>query len=116
MKSASFVAAACLVTAIVLVPMVSAGTQEKGAETITIDAGKRGAVVFPHRRHQQVLTDCRVCHFLFPQEKGAIARLQTEGRLKKMKVMNTLCTKCHRKRKAAGEKTGPTTCNTCHNR
>jgi len=89
-------------------------TANKGAETIELSGGKNGPVPFPHLSHQKALTDCKVCHELFPQEIGAIDKLKAGGELKKKQVMNKHCTKCHKKMKKAGQKTGPTTCKSCH--
>ena len=89
-------------------------TTNKGADHIELFGGKSGPVPFPHRAHQEVLTDCTVCHELFPQETGAIEKLKASGDLKKKQIMNKHCTKCHRKMKKEGRKTGPTTCKSCH--
>jgi len=88
--------------------------QNKGAAKMELDGGKRGKVPFPHHQHQENLGDCKICHTLFPQKSGSIAELQTEGKLKKKDVMNKLCTKCHKEKKKAGQKSGPTTCKKCH--
>ena len=88
--------------------------QNKGAEYIEIDGGKRGKVPFPHHRHQENLTDCTICHSIFPQKPGSIENLKEQGKLKKKYVMNKLCTKCHKKIKKAGRKSGPTKCSKCH--
>ena len=92
----------------------SVTTQNKGAENIEIPGGKRGDVHFPHRRHQEKLGDCQICHSVFPQNPGIIEKLKSEGKLKKKYVMNKLCTKCHKEKKKAGQKAGPTTCSKCH--
>lgn len=92
----------------------SRATQNKGAETIEINGGKRGNVPFPHRQHQTQLGDCQICHTVFPQKAGAIAELKAEGKLENKYVMNKLCTKCHKEKKNAGQKSGPTTCAKCH--
>jgi Cytochrome c7 and related cytochrome c len=86
----------------------------KGAKSIEIDGGTRGKVPFPHHRHQENLSDCTICHSIFPQKSGSIEALKTDGKLKKKYVMNKLCTKCHKETKKAGGKTGPTTCSKCH--
>ena len=88
----------------------------KGAETITLDGGSRGAVAFPHHRHQSALGDCNSCHTLFPQEPGAITRFKQEGKLLRKQVMNKHCVKCHRAEKKAGRKAGPVSCGKCHNK
>jgi hypothetical protein len=88
--------------------------QDKGAQDIEIAGGKRGDVQFPHRRHQEKLEDCNICHSVFEQKSGSIKELKAQGKLKPKHIMNKLCTKCHRAKKRAGEKTGPTTCKKCH--
>ena len=89
-------------------------SENKGAEQINMDGGSRGMVPFPHHRHQNALGDCMVCHTLFPQEQGGIARLKREGVLVEKQVMNKHCIKCHRVKKREGASTGPTTCAKCH--
>ena len=95
---------------------VSLATENQGAENIKLDGGQRGSVSFPHRQHQKNLADCQICHSIFPQEAGAIKKLKAQGALKKKHVMNKLCTKCHREKKKAGQRSGPTTCTKCHNK
>lgn len=91
-----------------------AAVQNRGADTITIDGGSRGQISFPHHLHQDTLADCNICHASFPQQPAAVHKLKQEGKLAPKQVMNKLCIKCHREKKAAGEKSGPTTCNQCH--
>jgi len=86
----------------------------EGADQMVLTGGKSGNVPFPHHRHQANQADCMVCHGLFPQEAGAVDRLKGAGQLQAKQVMNKLCVKCHRTQKKAGEKSGPTKCNTCH--
>jgi hypothetical protein len=93
---------------------VSLASENPGAENIVLKGGKRGEVPFPHRQHQKNLGDCQICHSVFPQDPGAIVKLKAEGTLKKKYVMNKLCTKCHKKMKKAGQKSGPTSCAKCH--
>ncbi len=88
--------------------------QDRGAKEIELQGGKRGSVFFPHRLHQENLVDCQICHAIFEQKAGSIAELKAQGKLKKKHVMNKLCTKCHKEKKRAGEKTGPTKCTKCH--
>jgi uncharacterized membrane protein len=91
-----------------------APAQNPGSETLQLAGGESGDVDFPHRRHQQSLGDCQVCHSLFPQETGVIEALKSQGALEKKQVMNKLCTRCHKEFKAQGKPSGPTTCKTCH--
>lgn len=91
-------------------------SEKQGAEEISLFGGKRGDVTFPHRRHQDALGDCSICHTLFPREKGVIEAYKKEEKLKPKQVMNKLCVKCHREKAKAGEPTGPRSCNSCHNK
>jgi len=93
---------------------LSATEAVKGAAELVIPGGKGGDVAFPHRRHQENLGTCAVCHSVFPQQAGAIDALKAQGKLKPKQVMNKQCTGCHREKKRAGEKAGPTTCTGCH--
>ena len=88
--------------------------QDKGASEIELIGGKRGNVPFPHHLHQEKLGDCQICHAVFEQKSGSIQTLISHGKIKKKYVMNKLCTKCHKEKKKAGEKSGPTTCKRCH--
>lgn len=107
-----------LAAVILILMLASAWTvfavQNGGAEQISLEGGSRGVVPFPHHRHQNTLQDCNVCHNLFPQEKGGIERLKSEGKLVKKQVMNKHCIKCHKNLKRQGSPTGPTTCAKCH--
>ena len=93
---------------------MAAEFQNTGAPNITLEGGKKGSVNFPHAMHQDNIIDCNVCHDLFPQQAGVIQDLKNQGKLKKKQVMNKNCLKCHRAKKKAGEKTGPTSCSKCH--
>lgn len=107
-----------LFTSVVVLAMVtvlfSSASENKGASRIVLNGGKRGAVSFPHLRHQNKLADCQTCHVLFPQENGSIDKMKSEGRLKSKQVMTTSCIKCHRADKKAGKTSGPTSCTQCH--
>ncbi len=92
----------------------AAYAMNKGAEEMTLRGGKKGPVKFPHAAHQKRLEDCKACHDLFPQEPGVIDKLKAQGKLKKKKVMNAKCVKCHKAQKKAGQASGPTSCSTCH--
>ena len=88
--------------------------ENNGADIIFINGGKMRDIHFPHHRHQKALGDCNVCHDLFPAEAGSIAALKAQGKLKKKQVMEAHCIACHKQRKAAAKKTGPTSCARCH--
>lgn len=105
----------CVALVMTLCGVLSAiAVENQGAAKINIDGGSRGMVKFPHHLHQNTLKDCQICHTLFPQEQGGIKRLKAEGKLVKKQVMNKHCIKCHKARKKAGDKSGPTTCSKCH--
>jgi len=88
--------------------------QNQGAKDIKLDGGKKGVVGFPHHQHQNAIGDCNVCHNIFPKTAGIIKDLKEQKKLKKKQVMNKTCIKCHRAKKKAGEKAGPTKCSQCH--
>ena len=102
-----------LILAAALAGLAVAG-EEKGAALMVLNGGKSGNVPFPHALHQATLSDCQQCHDLFPQQAGSIDGLKSDGTLKSKQVMNQKCTKCHRKLKKAGQKTGPVSCKKCH--
>ena len=68
------------------------------AETITLPA-KMGNVTFPHKKHQDALKDCKICH-----EKGP-GKIEGFGK----DFAHKTCKGCHEERKA-----GPTKCAECH--
>jgi len=92
----------------------SGSAPPQGAAEISLEGGTSGKVAFPHQRHQEKLTDCNICHSAFHQKLGAIDDLKAQGKLANKQIMNEHCTKCHKEKKQAGEKAGPTTCTTCH--
>jgi hypothetical protein len=104
-----------LIVCAALIASVAAAIENSGSAQIDISAS-RGTVSFPHHQHQESLKDCNVCHTLFPQETGALAKLKSGGQLKPKQVMNKLCINCHRAEKKAGKASGPTICSQCHSR
>jgi hypothetical protein len=94
----------------------AAALQNKGAAQIDIDGGERGAVSFPHHRHQDKLVDCNICHSYFPQQPRSIEQLKKEGKLVRKQIMKKLCIKCHKAEKNAGNAAGPVTCSKCHHK
>lgn len=88
--------------------------QHQGAKNIQLDSGQKGSVAFPHHLHQAAVGDCMACHAVFPQEAGIIKKMIARKTLTAKQVMNKSCLKCHRAKKKAGEKTGPTKCAQCH--
>ena len=91
-------------------------SENRGAPDILLEGGSRGNVPFAHRRHQDALEDCMVCHAVFAQERGSIEMLKSQGKLSGKVVMNQQCIKCHRARKDAAQTSGPVTCSECHER
>ncbi len=65
------------------VALSGAPVENKGAAEIKLANGKRGPVPFPHRRHQDKLGDCDICHSVFPQKAGIIEELKAQDKLKK---------------------------------
>ncbi len=93
---------------------VCLAAQNMGPKEIKLAGGSRGEIPFPHFSHQTKLGDCNVCHSLFPQTIGGIAKLKAEGKLKPKQIMNKHCIKCHKAEKKSGNPSGPTTCAKCH--
>ncbi len=100
---------------IILAPLLLFAAQDRGTKEIILSGGKKGDVPFPHRIHQVVLKDCAKCHNLFPQASGSIEKLKANKKLKAKQVMKE-CKNCHKAKKRAGEKTGPTGCKACHSK
>ena len=107
---------ACIffVSVFVVVALAHEDHNIKGAEKMELNGGSKGKVPFPHKLHQEKLGECDTCHVLFPHKKGAIDELKAQDKLKKKKVMNSQCIKCHKEKKREGKKAGPTSCSTCH--
>jgi len=68
------------------------------ADTITLPA-KNGDITFTHKKHQESLKDCKLCHEKGP---GKIEGLNKDWAHK-------TCKGCHEEKKA-----GPTKCAECH--
>lgn len=105
---------AIITAMIAILPMTVANAVNQGPDQIKIFGGASGNVPFPHAQHQDRIKDCKICHSVFPQETDAIKKLKEAGTLKKKKVMNLQCIKCHKQDKKAGKPHGPVTCKTCH--
>lgn len=59
-----------------------------------------GAVVFPHKKHQDVLGQCRICHENGPRKIDGFDKVMAHGKG---------CKGCHEQMKK-----GPTRCGDCH--
>ncbi|HJV33937.1 cytochrome c7 [Geomonas sp.] len=68
------------------------------ADTITLPA-KNGNVTFNHKKHQEQLKDCKICH-----EKGP-GKIEGFGK----DMAHKTCKGCH-----ADKGAGPTKCSECH--
>jgi flavoprotein len=77
--------------------LFTAGTV-MAADTITLPA-KNGDITFPHKKHQELLKDCKLCH-----EKGP-GKIEGFGK----DWAHKTCKGCHEAKKA-----GPTKCAECH--
>ncbi|MGA2150873.1 MAG: cytochrome c7 [Geobacteraceae bacterium] len=69
------------------------------ADVITLPA-KNGDVTFPHKKHQDALKDCKVCH-----EKEPAGKIEGFGK----DWAHKTCKGCH-----AEKNIGPTKCGECH--
>ena len=68
------------------------------ADSITLPA-KNGDITFPHKKHQELLKDCKLCH-----EKGP-GKIEGLGK----DWAHKTCKGCHEDKKM-----GPTKCSDCH--
>jgi len=107
--------AACSIAAgLSLIPVSGIVAQNTGRPELTLNGGSRGPVPFNHQLHQAIVEDCAVCHRDFGKKPGALDEAKKAGRLRSKQVMNKTCIACHREKKRAGKKSGPTSCSTCH--
>ncbi len=77
---------------------LSCAVAAMAADTITLTA-KNGNVTFNHKKHQEALKDCKICH------EKAPGKIEGFGK----DVAHKLCKGCHETKKA-----GPTKCGECH--
>jgi flavoprotein len=68
------------------------------ADTMTFQT-KNGQVTFPHKKHQEMLKECKICH-----EKGP-GKIEGFGK----DWAHKTCKGCH-----ADKGAGPTKCSECH--
>lgn len=87
-----------IIAAVALTLFCAVTALAAGPETITLPT-KMGTVTFPHKKHQEMLKDCKICH-----EKGPG---KIEGFSKDW--AHKTCKGCHTEKKA-----GPTKCGECH--
>ena len=78
--------------------IVFAAGSAMAADTITLPA-KNGNITFEHKKHQEALKDCKICH-----EKGP-GKIEGFGK----DFAHKTCKGCHEEKKA-----GPTKCGECH--
>jgi flavoprotein len=84
--------------AVALTLVFAVGALAAGPETIVLPA-KMGNVTFNHKKHQDNLKDCKICH-----EKGP-GKIEGFGK----DMAHKTCKGCHEQKKA-----GPTKCGDCH--
>ncbi len=87
-----------IVAAAALTLFCAATALAAGPESIALPA-KMGTVTFPHKKHQEMLKDCKICH-----EKGP-GKIEGLGK----DWAHKTCKGCHETKKA-----GPTKCGECH--
>ena len=87
-------------TVVALLVVAAFSTTAFASDVIEFAAPKMGKVTFPHKKHQDLLKDCKKCHEKTP---GKI-----EGGFSKDWAHKT-CKGCH----TEGKK-GPTGCKDCH--
>jgi len=78
---------------------------------------RRPAVSFDHQKHTTELgPDCKACHRLRDGNELDFGPLVTNASSADdaMHAYHDACMPCHQQRASAGQKTGPVTCNACH--
>ena len=84
--------------AIAMIAAVAFAGTAFAADVIDLPA-KNGNISFPHKKHQDVLKDCKACH------EKAPGKIEGFGK----DAAHKLCKGCHETKKA-----GPTKCGECH--
>jgi predicted CXXCH cytochrome family protein len=84
---------------IVAVSLIVIGASGALAAECMVFPASMGKVSFPHKEHQTMLKDCKICH-----EKGP-GKIEGFGK----DVAHKLCVGCHKTKQA-----GPTKCTECH--
>ncbi len=107
-------AACSIVAGLSLIPVSGIMAQDAGRPELTLNGGSKGAIPFKHQLHQTIVTDCAVCHKDFGKKPGTLDEAKKTGALKPKQVMTNTCIACHKAKKKAGEKSGPTSCSGCH--
>lgn len=88
----------------------------------------KGPVKFPHKQHVDQKEACTECHHNYVNGKNVWKQgdpvklcvachnpLKSQGKILKLEVaFHNNCRNCHRKLKREGKKSGPITCNKCH--
>lgn len=87
---------------------IAAIAQEKGPAEIKMPASM-GTVTFPHAKHQELASDCAVCHHSgMDVPKCTDCHGSKPDAPKAKKIFHKLCKGCHKKQD------GPTKCKACH--
>jgi cytochrome c553 len=81
------------------ITLFGAATALAHHDVITLPA-KNGDVKFSHKKHQELVKDCKICH-----GKAVPGKIPGFGK----DVAHKLCIDCHKEKKA-----GPVKCTECH--
>ncbi|MGD9823617.1 cytochrome c3 family protein [Desulfobacter sp.] len=112
---ATCLAACFIVAGLSLIPVSGIMAQDNGRPELILNGRSKGPVPFKHQLHQTIVKDCAVCHKDFEKKTGALDEAKNAGTLKAKQVMTKTCIACHKAKKNAGEKSGPTSsCSACH--
>jgi hypothetical protein len=114
-----------LILSIIALAALIAALQEQDTalkeipETITLDGGRRGPVVFPHVAHHKVIETCQTCHHNMPQDaerpdKGCRECHTNDHKVPTMKAFHDTCITCHRNENREKKNELPVRCTDCH--
>jgi cytochrome c553 len=88
-----------LIAAAALIVFTAGMALAAGPDTISLPS-KKGNISFPHKKHQEQLKNCTLCH-----EKSAGGKIEGLN----MTWAHKTCRGCHEEKKM-----GPTSCGDCH--
>ena len=104
-----------ILVALLSLPMTAAADQDKGPETMDLKErfkveGKKSAVIFPHRQHQEKLNqECTKCH-VDPKGGGKLKFELVNLTGPKNDFHTKFCWPCHQEMSVPKGKS----CKTCH--
>jgi len=100
-----------LVLTLFVVAIFSAVVSAEMKDTYEFKGGAMGKVTFPHKAHQEMLKDCKICHHKDEagKEQGCPTCHTNDSKVKMKDAAHNSCKKCHTE-----QGKGPKACKDCH--